>query len=83
MKKLFTKEQARAWLKENDLKDIRSIEDAFVEQIKDVLQEARESEMNHKRAYYKYDWKNKDTANSRNEHSKKTGSEFSYLSPDW
>lgn len=72
MKKLFTKEQVRAWLKENDLKDIKSIEDAFVDQIKDVLQEALETEMNHELGYSKYDWKNKETDNSRNGHTKKT-----------
>ena len=72
MKELFTKEQVRAWLKENDLKDVKSIEDAFVDQIKDVLQEALETEMTHQIGYSKYDWKNKETENSRNGHTKKT-----------
>jgi hypothetical protein len=29
MGKLFTREQAREWLRENKLKDVKSIEDAF------------------------------------------------------
>ncbi len=42
MAKLFTKEQARTWLRENNLKDGKSIETAFIAEIKDVLQEALE-----------------------------------------
>ncbi len=45
MAKLFTKQQARAWLRENNLKTGKSIEDAFILEIKDVLQEALEEEM--------------------------------------
>lgn len=71
MASLFTKEQARNWLKENNLTSIKGIEDAFVEQIRGVLQEALEAEMNHELGYSKYDWKNKETENSRNGHSKK------------
>jgi len=72
MTKLFTKEQARNFLRENNLKDGKSIEDAFIEQIKDVLQEALEEEMNSELGYSKYDWKNKEITNSRNGHTKKT-----------
>ena len=71
MEPLFTKEQARRFLRENNLKDARSIEDAFIAQIKDVLQEALEEELTHELGYSKYDWKNKQTANSRNGHTKK------------
>lgn len=45
MAKLFTREQAREWLRENNLKDGKSIENAFIAEIKDVLQEALEEEM--------------------------------------
>ena len=38
MSKLFTREQIRAWLKENNLKDGASIERAFVSEVQDVLQ---------------------------------------------
>jgi len=37
MEPLFTKEQARRFLRENNLKDAKSIEDAFIAQIKDML----------------------------------------------
>lgn len=71
MAKLFTREQARTWLRENNLKDGKSIENAFIAEIKDVLQEALEEEMNTALGYTRYDWKNKTTDNSRNGHSKK------------
>lgn len=70
--KLFTREQAREWLRENNLKDGKSIENAFISEISDVLQEALEEEMNTTLGYSKYDWKNKQTDNSRNGHTKKT-----------
>lgn len=72
MSKLFTREQIRAWLKENDLKTGASIESAFTNEIKDVLQEALEEEMTAELGYSKYDWKNKAFDNSRNGHSRKT-----------
>ncbi len=72
MSNLFTKEQVRTWLRDNGLKDAKSIEDAFIDQIKDVLQEALEEEMNHELGYSKYDYKNKQTDNSRKGHSKKS-----------
>ena len=72
MAKLFTRDQARQFLKENNLKDADSIGDALVAQFKDLLQEALEAEMNHELGYSKYDWKNKDISNSRNGHTKKT-----------
>jgi len=45
MTKLFTREQARDWLRQNGLKDGNSITTAFIAEIKDVLQEALEEEM--------------------------------------
>jgi transposase-like protein len=54
------------------LRDAKSIEDAFIAQIKDVLQEALEEELTYELGYSKYDWKNKDSVNSRNGHTKKT-----------
>jgi transposase-like protein len=71
MSKLFTPEQARAWLRDNGLKDGASIENVFIAEIKDVLQEALKEEMDCKLGYSKYDWKNKDTDNSRNGHTNK------------
>lgn len=83
MAKLFTKEQIRAWLKENDLKRGGDVEKAFIGEIKEVLQEALEEEMTSTLGYSKYDWKNKSTSNSRNGHSKKTvRSQFGEISLD-
>lgn len=72
MSKLFTKEQIRAWLKDNNLKRGGDVEKAFIGEIKDVLQEALEEEMTCALGYTKYDWKNKVSDNSRNGHSSKT-----------
>ena len=72
MAQLLTKQQIRTWLRENNLKTAKSIEDAFTDEIKDVLQEALEEEMTNELGYTKYDWKNKNTSNSRNGHTKKT-----------
>ena len=72
MEPLFTKEQTRRFLRENNLKDGKSIEDAFIAQIKDVLQEALEEELTHELGYSCYDWRNKQSSNSRNGHTKKT-----------
>lgn len=72
MKPLCTKDQIRSFLRENNLRDAKSIEDAFIAQIKGVLQEALEEELTHELGYSKYDWKNKDSDNSRNGHTKKT-----------
>lgn len=72
MANLLSKEQIRAWLKDNNLKDGADIEKAFISEIKGVLQEALEAEMTNALGYSRYDWKNKSTDNSRNGHSKKT-----------
>lgn len=51
MEPLFMKEQARRFLRANNLKDAKSIEDAFIAQIRDVLQEALEEELTHELGY--------------------------------
>ena len=53
MAELFTQEQARAWLRKNNLKTGKSIQDAFINEIKGVLQEALEEEMNNTLGYSK------------------------------
>lgn len=70
--KLFTREQARAFLKELNPKDGDAIADALKEGFKDLIQEALEAELDNKLGYSKYDWKNKEIENSRNGHTKKT-----------
>jgi transposase-like protein len=83
MKKLFTKEQAKQFLAENDLKDAQSIADALRNSFKDLIQEALEAEMDNELGYSKYDWSNKETDNSRNGHHKKTvRSEFGNVELD-
>ncbi len=44
--KLFTREQARAFLKQNSFKDGDALADVMVAGFKDLLQEALEAEMN-------------------------------------
>ena len=65
MEPLCTKEQIRHFLRTNNLKDAKSIEDAFIAQIWDVLQEALEEELTHELSCSLYDWRNKETSNSR------------------
>ncbi len=72
MTKLFTKEQARKFLKEGNFKDAESIANALKDSFKEVLQEALEAEMDQELGYSRYDWANKQTDNSRNGHHKKT-----------
>jgi transposase-like protein len=71
MTELFTREQIRQFIRENNLKDAKSVETAFAAQIGKVLQEILEEEMECELGYSKYDWKNKETENSRNGHTKK------------
>jgi transposase-like protein len=70
--KLITREQARAFLKSAKFKDGLTLEDAFVNSFRDVLQEMLDAELDNKLGYSKYDWKNKQIENSRNGHSRKT-----------
>lgn len=72
MGKLFTREQARAFLAEGNFKDGDAIANALTEGFKDLIQEALEAELDNKLGYSKYDWKNKQVENARNGHTKKT-----------
>lgn len=71
MTKLFTRKQAREFLKFHKCGSADDIQNALIDQFKDLLQEALEEEMNNHLGYSKYDWKNKEDSNSRNGHSKK------------
>jgi len=83
MGKLFTREQARAFLKDGNFKDGDAIADALKEGFKDLIQEALEAELDNKLGYSRYDWKNKETNSSRNGHTKKTlRSEFGNVTVD-
>lgn len=52
--------------------DVGGIQDMLKDLLGDTLQEMLEAEMDEKLGYTKYDYKNKDTADSRNGYSKKT-----------
>lgn len=71
-KKLLTKEQIKEFIKSEGLYDAKGISDMLTDAFKDVLQEVLEAEMDNHLGYEKYDWKNKEGANSRNGHTKKT-----------
>lgn len=83
MSRVFSREQARALLAQGNLKDGNAIADFLKHGFKDILQEALEAELDNKLGYSKYDWKNKETDNSRNGHTKKTlRSEFGNVTVD-
>jgi putative transposase len=71
MGKILTKEQIRHLLTEYKITDARQLQDVLKELFKDVLQEALEGELEEELGYSKYDYKNKNTTNSRNGHTKK------------
>lgn len=68
----WTKEELEEFLKKYKITDGKSAEDAFVDHFKGLMQALLEEEMKAKLGYSKYDWKNKQTDNSRNGHSSKT-----------
>ena len=72
MTKTWTKEELKKFLSEHDVKDGKSLEDAFAAHFGGLLQAILEEERDAKLGYTKYDWKNKKSENSRNGHSKKT-----------
>lgn len=65
-------EEAKAFLKRNNIKDAKGIEDALIKQYAPLIQAALEAEMDEALGYSKYDWRDKEGSNSRNGHSKKT-----------
>lgn len=70
------KKQRRAligeFLKENPIRDANDINDLVKELIAQVVENSLEGELDDELGYTKYDYKNKDTDNSRNGYSKKT-----------
>lgn len=73
MKGLYTDEQARELLKENNLFDCKSIMNALKEQFAPLVQATLEAELSEELGYSRYDWRNKKTSNSRNGHTRKDG----------
>ena len=60
------------YLKDNPVKDGKDINAMIREMISVILEGALDSELDEELGYSKYDYRNKDTSNSRNGHSKKT-----------
>lgn len=68
----FSKDQVKAFIKDNDLKTIADVQSALKELFADTLQEMLEAELDHHLGYAKHDVANKQTNNSRNGKTKKT-----------
>jgi len=60
------------FLKENPIKDGNDINDLVKELIAQVVENSLEGELDDELGYSKYDYRNKETDNSRNGYSKKT-----------
>jgi len=68
---MIPKDQLRALIKEYKLKDAKDIQEMLKDLFGDTLKEMLEAELDHELGYSKYDYKNKETENSRNGYSKK------------
>lgn len=68
----LSKEQVKAFIKDNDLKSMADVQSALKELFADTLQEMLKAELDHELRYPKHDVTNKKTSNSRNGKSKKT-----------
>ena len=66
------KTKVRELLQELDINDMSDINALFKEFVGDMLENGLEAELDDELGYSKYDYRNKDTDNSRNGHSTKT-----------
>lgn len=66
------REMMAGYLKENPVKDGRDVNSIMREMMSVILEGALDGELDDELGYSKYDYKNKDTNNSRNGYSKKT-----------
>ena len=66
------KEKVRELMQELDINDMSDINALFKEFVGDILENGLEAELDDELGYSKYDYRNKDTDNSRNGHSTKT-----------
>lgn len=69
---LWSKQQLRAFIKENNLVTAKDAQDALKDLFAETIQEMLEAEMDTHLGYAKHDVKTKTTSNSRNGKSKKT-----------
>lgn len=58
-------------IKENDIKSAKDIQEVLKDLFTETIQEMLEAELDDELGYSKYDYKNKNTSNSRNGHSRK------------
>ena len=65
------REKIRALLQESNVTSMEDIQNLFKETIAEFMENGLESELDESLGYGKYDYKNKDTDNSRNGHSRK------------
>ena len=68
----FSKDQVKAFVKDNNLKTMDDVQSALKELFAETLQSMLEAELDTELGYEKHDVKNKTTRNSRNGTSKKT-----------
>ena len=66
------KAKVRELMQELDINDMSDINALFKEFVGDILENGLEAELDDELGYSKYDYRNKDTDNSRNGHSTKT-----------
>ena len=66
------REKLRELLALMEVEDVRDLKSVFKEMVGEVLENGLEAELDDKLGYTKYDYRNKDTDNSRNGHSVKT-----------
>ena len=65
------REKIRALLRESNVTSMEDIQNLSKETIAEFMENGLESELDESLGYSKYDYKNKDTDNSRNGHSRK------------
>jgi len=70
-KKLLSEEQLRAFIKENKLVSAADAQEALKNLFGEMLQYMLEAELDNELGYSRYDYKNKNTDNCRNGHSRK------------
>ena len=66
------KENLRNIMKGLDVKNFEDLKDVFKLMVGEMLENGLEGELDDELGYTKYDYRNKDTDNSRNGHSSKT-----------
>ena len=66
------REKIRELLQESNISSMEDIQNLFKETIAEFMENGLNAELDDELGYSRYDYKNKDTDNSRNGHSSKT-----------